>query len=145
VFIGDDISSVAPVLSYRINGKVYKTSNKKSRDDKFKPEYIDFDKFESIIDENTAIIVDVYSFRYEEASKLGNMLNKIEAPVMPIPLQTNALGLYEALKDIPTTDIGLILEMIKQGEIKSVLLFGEDVFDYFDKDVVFEAFKSYKT
>jgi len=144
VFIGDDISSIAPVVSYRINGKVYKTSTKKSRDDKFKPTYIDIEKINNILDKDTAILVDIYSFRYEDAIKLGETLNKLDTPVMPIPLQTNALGLYEALKDIPLTDIGLILEMVRNGEIKSVLLFGEDLFDYFDKDFVFEAFKNTK-
>jgi NADH-quinone oxidoreductase subunit G len=144
VFIGDDISSIAPVVSYRINGKVYKTSTKKSRDDKFKPTYIDIEKINDILDKDTVILVDIYSFRYEDALKLGETLNKLDTPVMPIPLQTNALGLYEALKDIPLTDIGLILEMVRNGEIKSVLLFGEDLFDYFDKDFVFEAFKNTK-
>ncbi|MGC8650582.1 MAG: 2Fe-2S iron-sulfur cluster-binding protein [Hydrogenobaculum sp.] len=144
IFIGDDISSVAPVVSYRINGKVYKTSTKKSRDDKFNPTYIDIEKIHDVVDKDTAILVDVYSFRYEDASKLGETLSKLDVPVMPIPLQTNALGLYEVLKDIPFTDIGLILDMVKNGEIKSVLLFGEDLFDYFDKDFVFEAFKNTK-
>ena len=144
IFIGDDISSVAPVVSYRINGKVYKTSNKKSRDDKFKPEYIDLEDIKSVVDKDTAILVDIYSFRYEEATKLGQMLSQIDAPVMPVPTQTNALGLFDALKDVPVTDIGLILEMIKNAEIRSAFVFGEDLFDYFDRDFVFEAFKSVK-
>ncbi len=145
LFIGDDISSSAPVISYRINGEVYKIGSKGIRDEeKFKPKYIDLKDIENIIDKDSAILVDIYAFRYEEAEKLGQTLSKLDAPLLVVPNQTNALGLYEALKDIPLTDIGLALEMVKFGEIKSVIMFGEDVFDYFEKDYVFETFKSTK-
>ncbi len=144
IFIGDDISSVAPVVSYRISGKVYKTSNNTSRDEKFKPEYIKLEDIKNIVDSNTAILVDIYSFRYEDSTKIGQMLSNLDVPVIPVPPQTNAIGLYEALKDIPVTDIGLLLEMMRNSEIKSAFVFGEDLFDYFDKDIVFEAFKSIK-
>lgn len=142
IFVGDDITSIAPVITYRINGEVYTTSSKLSKDSKFTPKHINLEHINQIVDDNTAIIVDSYAFRYEEAEKLGKFLSNAKSPLMLIPSQTNLLGFFDILKDINLTDIGLALEMVKSGKIKSVLMFGEDIFDYFEKDYVFDVFKS---
>lgn len=131
ILIGDDISSLAPVLTYYIKGEVYKIGKSK-RDEKLEPKEISLGDIKNILDEKTIAIVNSYSFRYEEAFELGKSLATLGIELLIVPKEFNSIGLYELTKNIPLTDLGLSFEMVENKDIKSLILVGEEIKDYFD-------------
>ena len=136
VLIGDDITSTATVLSYYIKGKVYRVG-KGVRDEKFEPEEISLDDIERL-EGNGVIVVNSISFRGKEAEELGGKLRKLQEKghrVLILPKDGNTFGLYERTKEI-YSDIGEIVEAVLRGEINTLVLFGEDIKDYYEPETL---------
>ncbi len=143
VLIGDDITSTAPVLSYYIKGKVYKIGVS-SRDDKFNPEYIDWKDIEKL-EGKGLIILNTYSFSGDDAAEVGRIVRDIEDKkgfrVLLLPKDGNTYGMFKVFGG-KLSDTGALLENIRQGKIRALIMFGEDVFDYYPQAEVVDTLSS---
>ena len=132
LLIGEDITSTAPVLSYYLKGKVYKIGSS-SRDEKLKPQYIDWKDIDSL-EGKGVLILNTYSFSGNDAVEVGRIVKEIEARkgvrVLLLPKDGNTYGLYETFKD-KLSDVDAVLEKVAEGEIRSLVIFGEDLYDYY--------------
>ncbi len=153
VILGDDVSATTPVLSYFF-GEAYKEGNKVSdkkeiiyvgnnlkNSAKFFPKV--FEKLEDVsIDEKTVLVYSPTSNQGEKAYKIGKELAQLEtktgAKVLILPPQTNAIGQVNNLN--MDTYLPTVIEKINSGEIKNLIIEGEDIFQYIDNDVLVQAF-----
>ena len=131
LILGDDLTSTAPVLSYYMKGKVYKVG-RSVRDPKLNPEPVDLEKVLDLEGPGLAVVTSHY-FRGEEADRIGDMLKELREKgwkVIILPREGNLYGLYRLTKDV-YSDIGAVLERVKDGSIKTLVIFGEDILDYY--------------
>ncbi len=139
VLIGEDLTSTAGTLSYYIKGKVYRVG-KGTRDEKFKPEYIELEDIEKLSG-NGVIIVNTASIQGEEAKELGRKLKEIKEEkgfkVLLLPKDGNVYGMYEKIKDI-YSDIDAVINMALEGKISTLVVFGEDILEYYPKEIIDE-------
>ena len=134
VFVGDDITSVSTVLSYYINKKVYKVG-KTVRDGKFEPEEITIEDIEKLEGKGYILATPHYFENPEEvAQKLKEISEKKGFKVFLIPKDANTYYLYEKLKDV-YSDLEDVIEMAKKGEIENLVIFGEEVLEFYDEEL----------
>ncbi len=136
VLVGDDITSTATVLSYYIKGKVYRVG-KGVRDEKFEPEEINIEDIEKLEGKGT-IIVNTTSFRGEEAENIGKKLRDLQGmghKVILLPKDGNVYGIYERTKDV-CSDIDAVIQKVLNGEISTLIVFGEDITEYYDEETI---------
>lgn len=151
VIVGDDVSAITPVISYyfksqyRLGNKIYNDKkviyigNNIKNSQKFFPEIINKDIFDldlSIFDEKTSVLYSTSTLKGEKSYQFGKILGNIykekKSKIFIIPPQANAIGVFNNLKI--TDYIVDILKDIENGKIKNLILLGEEIFDYFDKE-----------
>ncbi|AAC06711.1 2Fe-2S iron-sulfur cluster-binding protein [Aquifex aeolicus] len=140
VFIGDDITSVATVLSYYTKKKVYKIG-KSVRDEKLQPEEITYEDLQNL-EGNVFVLVTPHALNgeiKEVATKLKELKREKGFKVIPVPKDANALYLYEVLKGI-YSDLPAVMEACERGDIENLIIFGEDILEFYE-DKVFEELK----
>ncbi len=136
VLVGEDVTSTAPVLSYYIKGKVYRVGEG-VRDRKFNPEPITLDEVERL-EGKGVIIANTTGVYGQEAEELGAKLKKLSQKgfeVLLLHKDGNVYGLYERLKDI-YSDIGAVMEEALSGNIQSMVVIGEDISEYYDRETL---------
>jgi len=130
VLIGDDITSVAPVLSYHLRGKIYKIG-KSVRDGKLSPEDIDLSALEKLNGKGALIVTPHY---FEDPAGMGDRLKKIAESkgfdLFVVPKDANSIGLYNELKDI-YSDLHKVIELAEENQLKNLILFGEEVLEFY--------------
>ncbi len=143
VLIGEDITSTAPVLSYYIKGKVYKIGES-SRDAKFNPEPIDWDRLHQL-EGNGVIILNTYSFSGTDAVEVGRIIREVQDKkgfkVVLLPKDGNTYGVYKVFGN-KLSDLGAVIDKVSSGEIKALVVFGEDIYDYYNRNEVMEKLNS---
>ncbi len=136
VLIGDDITSTAPVLSYYIKGKVYKVG-KVDRDAKFEPEIINIEDLDKIQGEGLVVVTPFY-FEEEDLKKVIEKVKDLKEKgfkVLLLPKEANVYGIYRRLKEV-YSDIGEVIEKALAGEISTLIVFGEDLSEYYDQETL---------
>ncbi len=131
LLIGDDVTSTAPVLSYYIKGKVYK-AGRTVRDSKLRPQTIYLEEVESIEEKGVAVIT-AHHFRGEEADRVGDLALKLKErgwKVVLLPKEGNLYGLYTRIRNL-YSDTEAVLEKARKGEIRTLIVFGEDILEYY--------------
>jgi len=132
VFVGDDITSVATVLTYYTKGKVYKIG-KTLRDGKFDPEEISLEDLEKLEGNIYVLVTPHYlnSDLKEVAQKLRVLKETKGFKIVFVPKDGNTFYLYEALKGI-YSDLDAIMEMVNKKEIENLIIFGEDILEFYE-------------
>ncbi len=136
VFVGDDITSTATVLTYYTKGKVYRVG-KGIRDEKFEPEEISLEDIGKL-EGKGLVVVNTVSFRGEKAKKLGDKLKALEDKghrVLLLPKDGNVYGLYERIGKF-YSDIDEIVQKALRGEINTLVVFGEDITEYYEPETI---------
>ncbi len=134
VFVGDDITSTATVLTYYTKGKVYRVG-KGFRDEKFEPEEItleDVNKLEG----KGVVAVNTTSFGGDE--EIGKKLKEIQDKghrILLLPKEGNVYGLYQRIKDI-YSDVDEVVKKALEGEINTLVVFGEDLTEYYHSETM---------
>ncbi|HIE59703.1 MAG TPA: hypothetical protein EYP82_07230 [Hydrogenothermaceae bacterium] len=149
VVIGEDVSTLTPVISYFFKAK-YKEGNKISDDKqvfyvgnnlknlkKFFPKVLkNMEDIKPILDEETIVLYSSYtnkgSIAFEFGKKLGKFYKDTGSKVIILPYQTNAIGQLNNLKI--SHYLPEVFKFIEEGKIKNLIISGEDVFDYIDKN-----------
>lgn len=132
VFIGDDITSVATVLTYYTKSKVYKIG-RTIRDGKFESEEISLEDLEKL-EGNIYVLVTPHYLNgdlKEIAQKLRVLKETKGFKIVPVPKDGNTLYLYEVLKGI-YSDLDAIMEMVNEKEIENLIIFGEDILEFYE-------------
>ncbi|NPA41987.1 MAG: 2Fe-2S iron-sulfur cluster binding domain-containing protein [Aquificae bacterium] len=135
-FVGEDITSTATVLTYYTKGKVYRVG-KALRDEKFEPEEIELEDIEKL-QGTGVIVVGTTAFGGEEARKLGEKLKTLADKghkVLLLPKDGNVYGIYQRIKDI-YSDIDAVVQAVLEGRINTLVIFGEDITEYYDPETV---------
>lgn len=135
VLLGDDLTSVATVLSYYVKKPVYKLG-KTLRDGKFEPK-----ELSSVEDIKTLegrgyvfITPHYYENPKEIAAKLKEVVKGKDIEVVPVPKDANTFYLYEALKE-GYSDLKAVVELATKGEIENLIVFGEEVLEFYPEEV----------
>ena len=141
VLVGDDITSTAPTLSYYIKGKVYKYG-RTYKDAKLKP--INLKDLEELPG-GGVIVVNTTGMACEDARNLGAKIKRISEEkgyrVLILHRDANYLGVYGIFGGDMLSDLGSIMEEVKEGKIKNLLVFGEDLLDYYQEEDIQEIFR----
>ncbi|MDQ7038310.1 MAG: 2Fe-2S iron-sulfur cluster-binding protein [Aquificota bacterium] len=138
LILGDDLTSTAPVLSYYIKGKVYKVG-RNVRDSKLNPQPVDLDRVPDLEGPGLAFVTSHY-FRGEEADRVGDVLKVLREKgwkVVILPREGNLYGLYSLTKEA-YSDIGPVLDMVRNGSVNTLVIFGEDILDYYSYEEIAE-------
>ena len=135
VLVGDDLTSVATVLSYYIKKPVYKFG-KTVRDGKFEPK--DLDSLEEIRNLGDKGIIFVMPHYFEKPKELALQLKEIvkgkNIKIVPVPKDANTFYLYEVLKD-KYSDLDAIIRYAQEGKIDNLIVFGEEVLEFYDEEL----------
>ncbi len=126
VLVGDDITSTVPVLSYYMRGRVYSLYGERTRDKKLNPVYISWKELFHLKEE--ALVV-VNTTGLEDARAWGEKLRGYK--VYPIHYGANFWGVYERFKGV-LSDLPALMSAIVEGRVKNLILFGEDLLDYYE-------------
>jgi NADH-quinone oxidoreductase subunit G len=144
VLIGEDITSSAPVLSYYIKGKVYKYGGT-YKDAKFNP--IIFENLEELYESvpgGGVIIVNTTGIVGKFANNLGEFVRKLSQDknykVLVLHKDTNYLGVYKTFGRDTLSDLGALMKKISEGGIKNLIVFGEELMDYYDRQELEQFF-----
>jgi len=138
VLVGRDITSTAGTLSYYLKGKVYATGEG-TRDRKFNPEKVSLNDITSIPGRGV-VIVETTAFGGKEALATGRKLTEVAErghTVLLLPRDGNTYGLYSRLRDV-YSDIDAIVKRALSGEINTLVVFGEDLVEYYGPEVMEE-------
>ncbi|HAV40513.1 MAG: 2Fe-2S iron-sulfur cluster-binding protein [Aquificota bacterium] len=137
VFIGEDITSTAPVLSYYTKKKVYKIG-KVQRDSKLKPVMIEKEEL-SKLEGKGVIVFNAVGMKAEEASQWGKYLKdlcKEKGFGLVLLHDGNFMGL---IRHIPIDWISSLPEALNR--VKNLIIFGEDLLDYMSIEEVEKLFE----
>jgi len=137
VFIGEDITSTAPVLSYYTKKKVYKIG-KVQRDSKLKPVMIEKEEL-SKLEGKGVIVFNAVGMKAEEASQWGKYLKdlcKEKGFGLVLLHDGNFMGL---IRHIPIDWISSLPEALNR--VKNLIIFGEDLLDYISIEEVEKLFE----
>ncbi len=126
VLVGDDITSTAPVLSYYMKGKVYTLHGERIRDQKFNPVPITPEEL-SKLEDKPLIVVNTTGL--EDAKAWGERLKGYK--VYLLHYGANFLGVYERFKGL-LSDLPAVMSAVLDGRIKNLIVFGEDLLDYYE-------------
>ncbi|NPA32913.1 MAG: 2Fe-2S iron-sulfur cluster binding domain-containing protein [Aquificae bacterium] len=130
VFVGDDISSVASVLTYWAKRNVYKIG-RTERDQKLKPKDITPEELESLSG-NVYVLFTPHMMPQEDLiGTLKRLRDEKGFKLVPVVKDPNALYLYEALKGI-YSDVGEVIELALSGQIENLIVFGEDILEFYE-------------
>lgn len=136
VFLGDDITSTAPVLTYYTKGKVY-ALGRTTRDEKLSPEKIELEQVKDLKGRGL-VVVNTSSFLGdtlvgERLRELYDMGHK----VLLLSREGNTYGIYERTRDI-YSDIEEVLKKVLDGKINTLVVFGEDLTEYYPPERIEE-------
>lgn len=126
VFVGEDVTSVAPVLSYYTKAKVYKIGNIQ-RDSKFNPVVIEKEELKTL-EGKGLIVFNPLGMSAKEAEGWGIYLGQVckeKGFKLLLVHDGNFLGL---MKHIPLEWLSNLPEALSKA--RRVILFGEDPLDY---------------
>jgi len=166
VVIGDDVANVNPALSYMFNklyyeGKVF--GNEKEiiyigynldKLKKYNPKYIELSRYDLInnnwedsynfFDEDTVVIYCATTFKGKNSYIMGKKLGKLRkrSKVLITSLGRNLIGQNRYIKNL--TDLRKIISLILKGQIKNLIIFGEDILEHFEKDYLKSVFINLK-
>ena len=149
VIIGDDVSALTPVISYFFKAQykegniisedkeIFYFGNKLKNSQKFFPQVLEsLEKVKEILDENTVVLYSPYTNKGENAFEFGKILGRFykeyKSKVIILPYQTNAIGQINNLKI--SHYLPDVLKAIEEGKIKNLIISGEDIFDYVEKE-----------
>ncbi|MEZ0361161.1 MAG: 2Fe-2S iron-sulfur cluster-binding protein [Hydrogenobacter sp.] len=144
ILVGDDITSTAPVLSYYIKGKVYKYG-RTYKDAKFNPKYLkDLEELWDVVDKGSVLVINTTGMG-KEGTDIGTLIRKLSqernCKVLLLHKDTNYLGIYKTFEKDMLSHLGSIMEGVKRGSIKNLIVFGEDLLDYYEMEELEEIFK----
>ncbi len=138
LFVGEDITSTAPVLSYYTKEKVYKVG-KVQRDAKLKPITIEREDLEKL--EGKGIVVfNAVGMKPEESKEWGANLKRLckEKGFKLVLLHDgNFLGL---IKHIPLDWLSHLHTALSKA--KNLIVFGEDITDYISMEELEKIFEN---
>lgn len=140
VLIGEDITSSLPVLSYYIKGKVYRVGEF-SRDSKLRPHVIDLESLKDL-EGKFLVLVNTTGLIGDKARALGEYLKSLKDRVdfMVLHKDANFKGVYRIFGD-KLSHLGGLLEEVQRGNIKNLVVFGEDILDYYPEEYVYGLFE----
>ncbi|MEN3033444.1 MAG: 2Fe-2S iron-sulfur cluster-binding protein [Aquificaceae bacterium] len=125
VLIGKDISASVPVLSYYTKGEVFSLSEP-IEDKKLNPKPITFEELKTL--EPAMIVLNTLNMPKDTLKELAIALKSLtHHKLLILHPDGNYLGLIQRLSPELLTPIGLALEEIIKGNIKTALVFGEDL------------------
>ncbi|MCS7084159.1 MAG: 4Fe-4S binding protein, partial [Aquificaceae bacterium] len=125
VLIGRDVSASVPVLSYYIKGEVFALSER-FEDEKLSPKLITLEDLKAL--EPAMVVLNVFGMPKEQLRDYANLIKNLSHHrLLLLHPDGNYLGMVEALKAEQITPLELALEAIKEGFIKTAIVFGEDL------------------
>ncbi len=135
VLVGDDLTSVATVLSYYIKKPVYKLG-KTVRDGKFEPKELNsLEEIKGLEGKGYVLVTPHY---YENPKEIALELKKVvegkDIEIVPVPKDANTFYLYKVLKD-SYSDLKAVIDMAINGEIDNLIVFVEDVLEFYAEGV----------
>ena len=135
VLVGDDLTSIATVLSYYIKKPVYKFG-KTVRDGKFEPkELSSLEEIKNLEGKGYLLVTPHY---YENPKEIALELRKVtegkDIEVVPVPKDANTFYLYKVLKD-SYSDLKAVMDLALNGDIDNLIVFGEDVLEFYAEGV----------
>ncbi len=136
VLVGGDLTSTATVLSYYVEGRVYKVGSG-VRDGKLKPEEITLDGIDSLEGQGT-IIVSVPLSGEDDLQEIARRLRRWQEKghrVLILPKDGNTYGLYRRLRDL-YSDIEAVMGLAMGGEISTLVVIGEDLTEYYSEELL---------
>ncbi len=138
VLIGDDLTSVATVLSYPINGKKVYKIGKTVRDGKFNPEEINLEEIKDLEGKVYVLVMPhALNGKTKEIARVLREAREKGIKVVPVPKDGNTLYLYEALRN-EYSDLGAVIEKARKGELENLIVFGEEVLEFYEEDIFAE-------
>ncbi|WP_457643540.1 2Fe-2S iron-sulfur cluster-binding protein [Persephonella sp.] len=159
IVAGNDVAETNPVISYLFK-RVYLEGNEVYPEKrvvyigenlfhlrKLNPEVINKPIYEleendfSVADKKTVIVYSTTTLKGEDAHRFGKLLGRVHrntgAKVLLLPQETNAIGLLNSLEMVYMPEI---IKQIKEGKIKNLIVFGEDIVDHIDEETLQEVF-----
>ncbi|SNZ13655.1 2Fe-2S iron-sulfur cluster-binding protein [Hydrogenobacter hydrogenophilus] len=144
ILFGEDITSTAPVLSYYVKGKVYKYGST-YKDAKFKP--IVFNNLEELYAEvpsGGVLIANTTGIVGSSAKSLGEFVRRLSEDkaykVLVLHKDANYLGVYKTFGKDTLSNFGGIVNGISEGLIKNLIVFGEELLDYYHMQELTQVF-----
>ncbi|MEJ7555915.1 MAG: 2Fe-2S iron-sulfur cluster-binding protein [Aquificaceae bacterium] len=137
VFIGEDITSTSPVLSYYTKGKVYRIG-KGTRDQKLNPIEIQKEDLQNL-EGKGVIVFNAIGMKPQEAREWGAYLKdlcKEKGFRLMLLYDGNFLGL---LRHIPLSWLSDLHEALQRA--KNLVIFGEDLTDYMKMEELEKVFE----
>ncbi|MEJ7553628.1 MAG: 2Fe-2S iron-sulfur cluster-binding protein [Aquificaceae bacterium] len=137
VFIGEDITSTSPVLSYYTKGKVYRIG-KGTRDQKLNPIEIQKEDLQNL-EGKGVIVFNAIGMKPQEAREWGAYLKdlcKEKGFRLMLLYDGNFLGF---LKHIPLSWLSDLHEALQR--VKNLVIFGEDLTDYMKMEELEKVFE----
>ncbi len=134
VFVGEDITSTATVLTYYTKDKVYRVG-KGVRDEKFEPQEIELEDVKNLQGKGV-VVVNATSFGGDP--EIGKKLREIQEKghrILLLPREGNVYGMYERIKDI-YSDVDEVVKRALEGEISTLVVFGEDLAEYYPPETI---------
>ncbi|WP_457644065.1 2Fe-2S iron-sulfur cluster-binding protein [Persephonella sp.] len=161
VIIGNDIANTNPVLSYyfhRLNfegkeiGKDKQITYIGSNPDrilKYFPQIIHGENKDTLkdlenmsFDKKTAVIYSTHFLKgnkaFEAGKILGKLSNKENISIFIVPPERNAFGVYRTIDSLMY--LPDIFRKIEEGEIKNVIIIGEDLLEHIDDEYMNSIF-----
>ncbi|NPB07114.1 MAG: 2Fe-2S iron-sulfur cluster binding domain-containing protein [Aquificae bacterium] len=141
VVVGDDLTGTAPVLSYGLKKPVYRVG-RVTRDAKLKPGTLELDELKNLTGKALVVLTPHYYERPDEvAEKLNRLCREKGWKLRLLPKEPNALGLYRELRQEASGFLNL-LDLIKEGRVKTLVLFGEEALEFTPKDRLEQLLKN---
>ncbi|WP_029521158.1 2Fe-2S iron-sulfur cluster-binding protein [Persephonella sp. IF05-L8] len=157
IVAGNDVADTNPVISYFFHknylegfeiGKdkeIIFIGEKAGHIKKYNPKHIQTDDLSQIkninLDENTVVVYSTTALKgktaYEFGKLLGHLYKETKAKVLILPQETNAYGVINKLDLDYLPDI---LQKIKKGKIKNLILYGEDIVDHISDEELQEIY-----
>ncbi len=138
IILSKDITSLAPTLSYYIEGSIYKIFEyKNSRDEKLNYSLLEWKDIEKLKG-NTLIIIDPITCGEYGERAIKEFKDTENIDILLVPRDFNTIGLSELLKDVEFTSFRDFLGSLKAGDFSTLVLFGEDITDYLEDQSVAE-------
>jgi len=133
VVVGDDLTSTAPVLTYRLKKPLYRVG-RVDRDAKLKPKTLELKDLQSL-EGRGAVIVTPHGVEDPEETvrQLSELCSQKGWEIFLLPKETNTLALYELLKE-DYSHLYALLEKVKAGEIKNLIVFGEELKEFLGEE-----------
>jgi len=134
VIVSKDITSLVPVVSYYLKGNIYRIFGEEgARDEKLSCTDIGEEDLKNI-QGKTLVMADPL-VGYKALSKVIKSLKRRKNfDIITIPRDFNSLGLYKLLKGKNITYFGTFVKALEEGCFDTLILFGEDIYDYIGEE-----------